>query len=543
MLVSLAQVNLHVGNIDANTSKIISCISEAREDLHADLVVFPEMAITGYPPEDLLLRPLFLERAADALAKIARYSAGIGVLIGHPTVKEGRLFNSVSYIKDGKIQATYDKKQLPNYGVFDEKRYFSAGSETTTIILDSIPTALGICEDLWGVEHARSACDMGARLLISVNASPFRSNIDNQRKQILRKRAAETGLGIVYVNLVGGQDELVFDGGSMVVDKNGHVVFQAPQYEEGQYLVEISESNGALEFRAKEEPRERLSELDCIYQCLVLGVRDYVRKNGFEGVIIGLSGGIDSALTTSIAVDALGAKNVNVLLMPSRYSAEMSTQDAVAMAENLGIGYRVIPIEQPFVAFTDVLSEVFEGLPVDTTEESIQARCRGVLLMAISNKTGTLVLTTSNKSEMAIGAAAIYGDMAGGFAPLKDVSKTLVYELARWRNSKNPVIPQRMIDRAPSAELRPNQLDADSRPAYDILDPIIERYVELDQSLEEIVGAGFSAEIVAEVVAKIKRNEFKRRQAAPGVKITERAFGRERRYPIASGFRESRTDK
>jgi len=372
-----------------------------------------------------------------------------------------------------------------------------------------------------------------------VNASPFRSSIAQQRKEILRKRAQETGVGVVYVNLVGGQDELVFDGGSMVVDRKGQPVFEAPQFEEGQYLVEISDSTGGLELRPKAERKEQLSNAGCIYRCLTLGVRDYVRKNGFEGVTIGLSGGIDSALTTSIAVDALGPKNVNVLLMPSRYSAEISTQDAVAMAVNLGIGYHIIPIEEPFVAFTDALSGVFEGLPVDATEESIQARCRGVLLMAVSNKTGSLVLTTSNKSEMAIGAAAIYGDMAGGFAPVKDVSKTLVYELACWRNSINPVIPQRIIDRAPSAELRPNQLDSDSRPPYDVLDPIIERYVELDQSLEDIVRAGFSADVVAQVIAKIKRNEFKRRQAAPGVKITERAFGRERRYPITSGFNEA----
>lgn len=541
MLVSIAQINLHVGNIETNTRKIIGCISEAREH-RAELVIFPEMTITGYPPEDLLLRPAFLARTAHALAKIASYTAGIGALVGHPTMKNGRLFNSVSYLRDGEIHETYDKKHLPNYGVFDEKRYFSAGSETRKIMLGSIPAALSICEDLWAPEHAQSARDMGARLLISVNASPFRLNISAQRKEMLRKRAEETGLGIVYVNLVGGQDELVFDGGSIVVAESGEPVFQAPQFEEGQYLVEISESDGRLEFDTKVKLKEPLSNLGSIYECLTLGVRDYVRKNGFEGVIIGLSGGIDSALTTTIAVDALGPENVNVFLMPSRYSAEMSTLDAVAMAENLGIGYHIIPIEDPFTAFTGALSATFAGLPVapiDTTEESIQARCRGVLLMAISNRTGKLVLTTSNKSEMAVGAAAIYGDMAGGFAPLKDVSKTLVYGLANWRNSKNQVIPQRIIDRAPSAELRPNQLDSDSRPPYDILDPIIERYVELDQCSEDIVGAGFSAEVVDKVISKIYRNEFKRRQAAPGVKITERAFGRERRYPIASGFKES----
>ncbi|OOG43460.1 NAD+ synthase [Rhodanobacter sp. C05] len=537
MLVSIAQLNLHVGNIESNTRKIISCITKARED-SADLIVFPEMAITGYPPEDLLLRPAFLDQANRALAQIANHAVRIGVVIGHTRVREGQLFNSLSYLRDGEVQETYDKKHLPNYGVFDEKRYFAPGSETKTIVLGPMPIALCICEDLWEPEHARSARDAGAKLLISVNASPFRTNVSEQRKELLRTRAVETGLAILYVNLVGGQDELVFDGGSMVVDDHGLPVFQAPDFEEGQYLIEISESVDGLKFHSRTESAEKRSTLSSIYRCLTLGVRDYVRKSGFEGVIVGLSGGIDSALTTAIAVDALGTENVSVLLMPSRYTADMSTLDAIAMAETLGVPHHIIPIEKPFAAFTDALSTLFMGLPVDTTEESIQARCRGVLLMAISNKTGKLLLTTSNKSEMAVGAAAIYGDMAGGFAPLKDVSKTLVYELACWRNSKDQIIPQRMIDRLPSAELRPNQLDSDSRPPYDILDPIIERYVELDQSAEDIVGEGFSAEVVGNVISKIYRNEFKRRQGAPGVKITERAFGRERRYPIASGFRE-----
>ena len=535
MLVSIAQINLHVGNIRANTRKIIDCISAARRD-GADLVVFPEMTITGYSPEDLLLRPVFLEHSARALAEIVAHTAGIGALVGHPTLRDGELFNSVSLVRDGRITAMYDKKRLPNYGVFDEKRYFSAGSETTIVTLNSIPTALSICEDLWSPEHAKSASEMGARLILSVNASPFRSNIAAQRKGILAKRAEETGLGIVYVNLVGGQDELVFDGGSLVVDSDGQVAFQAPQFEEAQFLVEITESGAGLEFRARANTKRPLSNVEAIYKCLTLGVKDYVEKNGFKGVIVGLSGGIDSALTTAIAVDALGAENVSVLLMPSRYTAEMSTTDSVAMAENLGVTYHIIPIEEPFEAFTDALSVVFEGFPADATEENIQARCRGILLMALSNKTGRLVLTTSNKSEMAIGAAALYGDMAGGFAPLKDASKLLVYELASWRNARDQVIPQRIIDRAPTAELRPNQLDTDSRPPYEILDPLIERYVELNQSFEDIVDAGFSADVVRNVISRINKNEFKRRQAAPGVKLTERAFGRERRYPITSGF-------
>ncbi|WP_068873041.1 NAD+ synthase [Xanthomonas translucens] len=535
MILSIAQINAHVGNIRANTCRIIDCISTARRD-GADLVVFPEMTITGYSPEDLLLRPAFLEQSARALAEIAGHTTGVGALVGHPTLRHGELFNSVSLLRDGQVTATYDKKRLPNYGVFDERRYFCSGSDTMVVALDAIPTALGICEDLWSPEHADSARAMGARLMLSVNASPFRLSIAAQRKEILAKRAAETGLGIVYVNLVGGQDELVFDGGSLVVDGHGQVVFEAPQFEEGQYLVEIADAGSSLEFRALAGAKPPLSKVEAVYECLVLGVKDYVQKNGFKGVVIGLSGGIDSALTTAIAVDALGAENVRVLLMPSRYTAEISTTDSIAMAEGLGVTYHVIPIEDPFEAFTGALSAVFEGLPVDATEENIQARCRGVLLMALSNKSGRLLLTTSNKSEMAIGAAALYGDMAGGFAPLKDASKLLVYELASWRNTRGQAIPQRIIDRAPTAELRPNQLDTDSRPPYEILDPLIERYVEQNQSFEDIVGAGYSAEVARSVISRINKNEFKRRQAPPGVKLTERAFGRERRYPITSGF-------
>lgn len=535
MLLSIAQINLHVGNIQANVNKIIERIDRARGD-GASIVMFPEMTITGYSPEDLLLRPAFLDQSASALMEVARKSVGIDVLVGHPTLRGGKLFNSLSLVRDGRISVTYDKKQLPNYGVFDERRYFCAGSETTTILLNSMPAALSICEDLWSPEHAKAARDIGAELILSANASPFRATISGQRKKILAQRAQEAGAAIVYVNLVGGQDELVFDGGSFAVNKTGHVIFEAPQFEEGQYLIEIAQCGDGPRLRARTSSKKDLTSLEAIYKCLTIAVRDYVRKNGFKGVIIGLSGGIDSALTTAIAIDALGADSVTVLLMPSRYTADMSTEDSVIMAESLGINYHIIPIDRPFAAFTDSLSSALEELPIDAAEENIQARCRGIMLMAMSSVTGRLVLTTSNKSEMAIGAAALYGDMVGGFAPLKDVSKLLVYELARWRNSHGPVIPQRIIDRPPTAELKPNQLDTDSRPPYEILDPIIQRYVELDQSADEIVAAGYSADIVRSVISKIDRNEFKRRQAAPGVKLTERAFGRERRYPITSGF-------
>jgi len=432
--ISLAQINLTVGDIQKNTYKIIEHIRCARNDHNADLVIFPELAITGYPSEDLLLRSKFLGLANNALDEIIRASEDIGVLISHPEMSNGKLYNSLSYIKNTKILAAYYKKDLPNYGVFDDKRYFSAGSETPIITLDSVPVALSICEDLWSQDHAKAAVELGAKLLISVNASPFHSEIIDERHTILQKRVQETGLSIIYVNLVGGQDEVVFDGGSLVIDGSGKTVFHAPQFEEGHYLINVSEINNELVFVSRSLPPTQLPTTAYIYQALVLGVRDYVQKNGFSDAVIGLSGGIDSALTLAIAVDAISGENVEAILMPSRYTADMSIDDSKLMAEGMGINYHIIPIEKPFSAFMEVLSPLFEGLPVDTAEENIQARCRGMLLMAISNKTGKLVLTTGNKSEMAVGYATLYGDMAGGFAPLKDVSKTMVYELSNWRN-------------------------------------------------------------------------------------------------------------
>jgi NAD+ synthase (glutamine-hydrolysing) len=537
MLIAFAQSNYRVGDIRGNTEQIIKLVNDAGK-LGADLVIFPELAITSYPPEDLLLRRALYEQITIAMQEIIAASNGIGIIIGFPEKTSKGIFNACCYIKDGQQQALYYKQNLPNYGVFDEKRYFSAGSENCLIDLDGIPAALSICEDIWSPDVARQAQAAGARLLININASPYHVDKLAERETILKQRVNETGLNIMYLNLVGAQDELVFDGASMVINSKGEFVFRAPQFEEGLYLIDLENNNDELEFHSDFSSVTVLNRNESIYQALVLGVRDYVRKNGFKGAVIGLSGGIDSALTLIIAVDALGAENVEVLIMPSRYTAEMSNDDAREMAKILSVPYHILPIQLPVSAFDELLQPVFANLPADTTEENIQARSRGVLLMAISNKTGKLVLTTGNKSEMSVGYATLYGDMAGGFAPLKDLSKTLCYELANWRNSAKQVIPQRIIDRPPSAELRPDQKDEDSLPSYDILDPILELYIELDQSPEQIVNAGFERETVLEIIRMVDRTEYKRRQAAPGVRITRRAFGRDRRYPITSGYRE-----
>ncbi len=538
MKLAIAQINLHVGNIRKNTAEIIGWIRQAREIRQAELIVFPELAICGYPPEDLLLRPSFFRQIRQALQEICDATQGIAVLIGFPWSENDRIYNACALIKDGDEVARYYKKVLPNYGVFDEKRYFHPGDTTRIVQLDGIPISLSICEDLWTPDHARASAAAGARLLININASPYHQGKAAERTALLKARAAETGLSIVYVNLLGGQDELVFDGGSTIVDGNGAIVYRAPQFEESLYLIELKASNGELQVHPEQLSAPELTNVAGIYQALVMGVRDYVHKNGFKGALIGLSGGIDSALTLAIAVDALGAENVMAVMLPSRYTADMSTEDARAMADRLGAPWHIIPIEKAFHAFTELLAPVFAGLPADLTEENIQARCRGVLLMAISNKTGMLLLTTGNKSEMAVGYATLYGDMAGGFAPLKDVSKQLVYALSRWRNARAEVIPQRVLERPPSAELRPDQKDEDSLPPYEILDKILERYIENDENPESIIASGFDRDLVFEVTRLVDRSEYKRRQAAPGIKITQRAFGRDRRYPITSGYRD-----
>ena len=529
-----AQIDLLVGDIEGNADRIIAAAQRARDEQDAHLIVFPELTLTGYPPEDLLLRPDLDRRVSFARRRIEAEVSGIHLVFGYPGIKDGKRFNSAGVVRDGVTLGEYHKALLPNYSVFDEKRYFEPGGEPCVVDVQGVAVGVTICEDIWFPLPAQRAAEAGARLLVNLNASPFHTGKAPEREDLVAKRAAENGIPVVYVNLVGGQDELVFDGGSFVVDAGGQVVMRAPFFEEAQPLVEF-DTEGVLKPASKKVSALQ-SEEEAVYRALVMGVRDYVSKNGFAGVVIGLSGGVDSALTLAIAVDALGADQVEGVLMPSRYTSSMSIEDAEAEARNFGVLSRLISIEPAYRAFLDMLAVEFEGMPEDATEENIQARCRGILLMAISNKTGRMLLTTGNKSEMSVGYATLYGDMAGGFAPRKDVPKTLVYRLARWRNGEQEVIPKRVLERAPSAELRADQKDTDSLPPYDILDPILQRYVELDQSVEEITGHGFDADIVRRIARMVDRNEYKRRQAPPGVKITRRAFGRDRRYPITSGY-------
>ncbi|MEX2353002.1 MAG: NAD+ synthase, partial [Gammaproteobacteria bacterium] len=512
MRIGIAQINPVVGDIKKNKSLVIDYMVQGHRQHKLDLIIFPELMLTGYPPEDLLFRRALHTQVSQALTEIIDNSRDIKAVLGYPRKSGPNLYNSCAYIGNGRLLASYDKSELPNYGVFDEKRYFTAGNTPCLIDLDGISTALTICEDIWVPGPARAAADAGAKLLININASPFHHTKAWERRQVLKQRCDETGLPVIYVNLVGGQDELVFDGGSLLTDNKGEIQFQAPDFEAGLHIVEMGVSpNGDPTFQLPEySPAPAPSPEQNVYQALVLAVKDYVAKNGFQGVAIGLSGGIDSALVTAVAVDALGPENVEVLLMPSRYTAQMSVDDSMQMAQNLNINYHILPIEQAFSAFTDILEPLFAGLPVDTTEENIQARCRGIILMAISNKSGKLVLTTGNKSEMAVGYATLYGDMVGGYAPIKDVPKLLVYRLARWRNGQSMVIPERIIERPPTAELRHDQKDEDTLPAYEILDPVLERYIELDQSPREIIDAGFDRDMVMRVTRLVDINEYKR---------------------------------
>ncbi|HKJ77828.1 MAG TPA: NAD+ synthase [Gammaproteobacteria bacterium] len=533
--VVMAQVNTRVGDIRGNARRVIEAVEYARDELAADLVLFPELTLTGYPPEDLLLRSGLHDRVHAALEEVVAASHGIDVVVGYPHVDVGGLYNAATLLRDGRVAATSHKQHLPNYGVFDEMRYFTPGVPPVVVEVRGVPVALTICEDIWAPGPVTEAVAAGARLVLNLNASPYHLGKSAEREEVVRRRVEEGGVPVVYTNLVGGQDELVFDGESFVMDTNGDVVARAPAFEEGLYPVDFELTDGAL--RPVAGPAaEPLADEASVYRALVLGVHDYVEKNGFNGVVIGLSGGIDSALTLAVAVDALGPERVEAVLMPSRYTAAMSLEDAEAEAETLEVPFTTIPIEPMFNAFLDALAEEFAGTETDTTEENIQARCRGVVLMAISNKKRRIVLTTGNKSEMAVGYATLYGDMAGGFDVLKDVPKTLVYQLAEYRNSLGAVIPQRVIERPPSAELAPDQQDSDSLPDYPTLDALLERYVEQDQCPEEIVADGFEAAVVEKVVRLVDRNEYKRRQAPPGVRVTRRAFGRDRRYPITSGY-------
>jgi len=527
--VALAQINLMVGDIAGNARRVIDCAERLRGT--ADIIVFPELTLTGYPPEDLLLRPVCDLRVATALRDIAAAATGVTLVLGYPAIRGGVRYNVAGVLRDGVVEAEYRKIQLPNYSVFDERRYFEPGANAVVFEQDGIRFGLTICEDVWFDMPVQRAASAGAQVLLNLNASPFHQGKAVEREALVADRAARFGVTVVYVNLVGGQDELVFDGGSFVVDARGQVKHRAAFFEESESLVLIERGipqSGALQpFLGDEEQ---------VYRALLAGTRDYVAKNGFSSVVLGLSGGIDSALTLAIAVDALGADNVEAVSMPSRYTAEISNSDARRQAQQMGVAYQSISIEPAFNAFLDMLSDTFSGTGPDVTEENIQARCRGIVLMAISNKRGRMLLTTGNKSEMSVGYATLYGDMAGGFAPLKDVPKLLVYRLARWRNRNGEVIPQRVIDRPPSAELRADQKDSDSLPDYPVLDGILALYVEQDKSVEEIVAAGYARPIVERITRLVDRNEYKRRQAPPGIKITRRAYGRDRRYPIVNGF-------
>jgi len=534
LTVVLAQTNPLVGDIKGNTDKVIALYQKACANA-VDALIFPELVLTGYPPEDLLLRPSLALRIEKALEKCckATVNQSVFLVIGYPAWRDGALYNCAGVIAAGSLQAEYRKQCLPNYQVFDEKRYFAAGSSACVFDFKGTRTALTICEDIWFPEPMQQAKKAGAQLMININASPYHIDKQKERETLIAARAREGDMPVIYVNPVGGQDELVFDGGSLVMDANGVLLARAPAFQESGLYVTIDSSR-------KNNHLPLLSTTASIYQALVLGVKDYVNKNKFKGVVLGLSGGIDSALTLAIAVDALGADRVEAVMMPFRYTASMSIEDAQYEAMRLGVRYQSISIESMYEACVQSLAHEFSGMKKDKTEENIQARCRGVLLMAISNKKGYLVLTTGNKSEMAVGYCTLYGDMVGGFAVLKDVTKTKVYELAEHRNSLQnsllPVIPQRVIDRAPSAELAPDQKDQDSLPPYTVLDQILELYVEQDCSMPKIIEKGFDEATVKRVVAMIDFNEYKRRQAPVGVRITRRGFGRDRRYPITSGW-------
>ena len=533
MKIAIVQFNPVVGNIVGNANRIIEFCRQAQQK-GAAAIVFPELAITGYPPEDLLLRPDFISKVEYELDNIANQFPMLNVILGYPERGEGGLFNSVAVLHDGKLKANYRKQQLPNYGVFDEKRYFDAGTSPCVVEIQGVTFGITVCEDIWTADACIQSKNAGAEVIINLNASPFELNKLDKRRETLRNRAQESRLPIVYVNQIGGQDELVFDGASFVMNETGVVTQSLKPFEEILDVVEFVRQDNVSPVSKEEKPG--LSDFASIYSALVLGVRDYVTKNKFSGAVLGLSGGIDSALTLAIAVDALGADQIEVLLMPSRYTADMSNEDAVKQAKAMDVGYDIIPIEPAVNAFSSMLADAFEGLANDVTEENIQARCRGVLLMAVSNKKRKILLTTGNKSEMSVGYATLYGDMAGGFAPIKDVPKLMVYALATYRNEISPVIPQRVIDRPPSAELAPDQKDEDSLPPYTILDDILARYIEQDESREEIIASGFEALVVDRVLRLVEQNEYKRRQSPPGIKITSKSFGRERRYPITSGY-------
>jgi NAD+ synthetase len=530
--IAIAQINAVLGDTEANGRMLLACIERAKE-AGADLVLAPELALCGYPPEDLLLRPDFYRNCAQALARLAAAVEGIVLVVGHPEWRDGKAHNAASVLRDGRCIATYRKQCLPNSEVFDEERYFEPGSEACVVEVGGVRCGINICEDVWHAEPVAAARDAGAQLLLVLNASPFHMDKQSQRLDILRERVRETRLPAIYANLVGGQDELVFDGASFALDGQGAVRARLPQFEEA--LGYVDWQNGDLVAGEVAAPLSREAE---VYRALVLGVRDYIGKNRFPGALIGLSGGIDSALTLCVAVDALGADKVRAVMMPSPYTAQMSLDDSRAMIKTLGCRYDEIAIAPAMATYTAMLDPLFTGLPADTTEENVQARIRGNILMALSNKTGSLVLTTGNKSEMAVGYCTLYGDMAGGFAVIKDVYKTLVWQLSRYRNTLSPAIPENIITRPPSAELRPDQTDQDSLPSYEILDAIVQAYMEENLCPREIVARGLPEEAVRRVVRLLRIAEYKRRQAPVGIRVTPRGFGKDWRYPITNRYQD-----
>jgi len=570
--VALAQINSTVGDLEGNTAKILHHIDRAR-DAGADLVAFPELAVTGYPPEDLLLKPSFLKANMTSLEKIVAGSRGITAVVGFVDVDDD-IYNAAAVIHDGSLVHAYHKVYLPNYGVFDEERYFQRGSEQPVFMLSGAKLGVSVCEDVWYSPGPVSIqAQAGAQLQVNINASPYYRGKREFRERMLATRASDNEMIVCYLNMVGGQDELVFDGASLVFDQGGNLIARGKQFEEELLVVdldveavfrsrlhdprrrkepifpvlaEVATPEIALSEEPSDKPRPAMTQEAVkllegpaeVYAALVTGTRDYVQKNRFKKVLIGLSGGIDSTLTAAIAVDALGAPNVLGVSMPSRFSSEGSKDDARVLAGNLGFEMLTVPIEPAFQAYLKMLKEPFRETEANIAEENLQARIRGNILMALSNKFGYLVLTTGNKSEMATGYATLYGDMAGGFAVIKDVLKTLVYQLCEYRNSVSPVIPQSVIDKEPSAELRPNQRDVDSLPPYSTLDPIIQAYVEEDRGVEEIVAMGYPEEMVQRTVNLVDKSEYKRRQAPPGIKVTPRAFGRDRRLPITNQYSE-----
>ena len=534
--VALAQLDLVVGDVDGNTARILKFSARARDELLADLVVFSELSICGYPPEDLLFHSGLRISVEKSIALIRESVRGIAVLVGFPEYEGDHTYNSCAVFSDGEVLCHYRKCSLPNYAVFDEERYFTAGKSAAVFALNGIRIGLNICEDIWQQSPIQASRTAGAECVIAINGSPYEVNSQRHRESVVATRIEEVGVPIIYLNMVGGQDELVFDGGSFATAADGDVRFRSPPFEEGLYPVVLNGAASGVE-PVRGEVAELLADEESVYRALVTGTRDYVNKHGFRGVVLGLSGGIDSALVMAIACDAIGSDKVRAVMMPFRYTSTMSQEDAAKQAATMGVRYEVVPIAPIYDATIGQLESIFEGSKPDVTEENIQARCRGMLLMAISNKTGRMLLTTGNKSEMAVGYATLYGDMAGGFAPIKDCRKSLVYRLARYRNTLGEVIPERVITREPSAELRPGQKDSDSLPDYDVLDPILEAFIEQDLSVDEITARGYERETVIRVLQMVKHNEYKRRQAPPGIRISSRAFGRDWRYPITSWYR------